>query len=178
MKGRFRSWDKTVIRNALILSDHRIWSNHCWFLTYKLKLISCFLFVLFCFQLLLSSLLGPVLPIHDGMGASSFSFQSLTWLVFILSEEWRGSSAWATLAAGWYSKGYTNMLIFKSYVLPCQKLSLPCSVHRTLDTNGEKYPCCVKVLRQYWTHPHKAALGLCSFEIKLLGIPLFSFIPY
>lgn len=98
-----------------------VWSQHL----VKSQLVSDMqvkthlLLFFFFFLLLLSPLLGPILPLHGGMGASSFSFQPLTWLSLILSKEWRGSPAEATLEAGWYSKGYADMWIFKGYALPC-----------------------------------------------------------
>lgn len=143
LRSRFSSWHRAVRRNALILSDHSTWWNHSWCLTCKLRLI----FWVF-FLLLLSSLLGPKLPMHTGMGASSFSFQPLTWFSLILSKEWKGSPAKATLAAVWYSKDSVNVLILKGYATPCPgHWAVPCAMQRTLTPNGEEYPCCLKVLR-------------------------------
>lgn len=55
----------------------------------------------------------------------------------LLIKEWRGSSAKATLAGGWYSKGHSNMLLFKGCSCAGNE-AVPCAVHRTLTTNGEE----------------------------------------
>lgn len=115
LRSWFSSWQKAVLRNALILSDHSTWWYHSWFLTCKLTFISR----LFVFSIAAVICSGTHVAHACGMGASSSSFQLLTWLSLILSKEWRGGPAKATLAAGWYSKSYANMLIFKGYAIPC-----------------------------------------------------------